>query len=126
MLIDVPAGLSITTAPGLLGQVVANLVSNAVTHGFDGRSGGIIRISAERTDDGWIDLSVEDDGAGIAAADLPRIFEPYFTTRAGKGGTGLGLDIVRGIVEDSLGGQIAIQSTLGEGTTFTIRLPARG
>lgn len=126
VLVDVPAGLTIKTAPGLLGQVIANLVSNAVTHGFDGRTGGIIRISAARSDDGWIELVVADDGAGISASDLPRIFEPYFTTRAGKGGTGLGLDIVRGIVEDSLGGQIAIHSVQGEGTRFTIRLPLQG
>ncbi|MCX9156340.1 ATP-binding protein [Niveibacterium sp. 24ML] len=126
VVVDVPAGLSIKTAPGLLGQVIANLVSNAVTHGFEGRTGGVIRITAVRTDDGRIEIAVSDDGAGIAPGDLPRVFEPYFTTRAGKGGTGLGLDIVRGIVEESLGGQIAIESAPGVGTTFTIRLPAQG
>lgn len=123
IVLDVPTGLSVETSPGLLGQVIANLVANAVTHGFDQRRDGLIRISAARAADGAVELKVADDGAGIAAADLPRVFEPFFTTRAGAGGTGLGLDIVRGIVETSLGGRIVIDSVPGAGTSFTIRLP---
>ncbi|GAA5175069.1 hypothetical protein GCM10025771_06270 [Niveibacterium umoris] len=123
IVLDVPAGLTLATVPGLLGQVITNLVSNAVTHAYAGRRGGLIRIAATRTGDGWTELTVADDGAGISAHDLPRVFEPFFTTRAGQGGTGLGLDIVRSIVEESLAGRIAVRSEAGCGATFTIYLP---
>ena len=74
------------------------------------------------------ELSVSDDGTGIAAADLRRIFEPFFTTKTGPdssglGGTGLGLAVCRDIVE-SHHGRLRAESRVGQGTTFTLRLPA--
>jgi two-component system cell cycle sensor histidine kinase/response regulator CckA len=67
-------------------------------------------------------LEVSDTGRGIPPEVLPRLFEPFFTTRPDRGGTGLGLATVQGIVEQS-GGHIAVRSTLGEGTLFRIHLP---
>jgi len=65
-------------------------------------------------------IVIADDGVGIEAADLPRVFDPYFTTK--RGGTGLGLAIAKNIVE-GLGGTIAVASTLGRGTQIRIELP---
>jgi signal transduction histidine kinase len=99
-----------------LKQVVLNLVLNAVK-ATDG--GGAIALEA-RPDAGGVALRVSDTGCGIAAADLPRIFEETFSTRQGGG---LGLPIARRIVELH-GGAIRVESTEGRGTTFTVWLPA--
>ena len=120
----VPAGLRFDSFPGPLGQVLTNLIDNAVRHGFDGHEGGTIRISAARLDDGQVELRVADNGRGIAAEHLPRVFDPFFTTRLGQGGSGLGLNIVHNIVVSVLGGSVAAESTPGAGTCFILTLPA--
>ncbi|HXU68240.1 MAG TPA: ATP-binding protein [Polyangia bacterium] len=99
-----------------LKQVVLNLVLNAVK-ATDG--GGTIALEA-RPDAGGVSLRVTDTGCGIAAADLPRIFDESFSTRQGGG---LGLPIARRIIEQH-GGAIRVESTEGSGTTFTVWLPA--
>jgi signal transduction histidine kinase len=99
-----------------LKQVVLNLVLNAVK-ATDG--GGTIALEA-RPDAGGVSVTVRDTGVGIAAADLPRIFDENFSTRQGGG---LGLPIARRIVEQH-GGAIRVESTEGRGTTFTVWLPA--
>jgi two-component system NtrC family sensor kinase len=71
----------------------------------------------------YVEIVVSDDGGGIAPEDLPRIFEPFYTTK-GQKGTGLGLSVIWGIV-DNHNGTISVESRVGEGTTFTIRIPVR-
>lgn|GEM_PF-2608095 len=109
--------------PGALGQVVVNLIENALLHAFPGRDGGEMRLSSRRLPDGRVELEFSDNGAGIAEADLPRIFDPFFTTRLGQGGSGLGLSIVLNLVRDLLGGEVEIDSKLGRGTCFRLLLP---
>ncbi len=107
-------------------DAIANLVLNAIAYS-DRESR--IQISARRVhdDDGrWVEVAVADRGIGIAEADLDRIFERFYRVDYGRsrahGGTGLGLSIVRHIAE-SHGGSIRVSSVLGEGSTFTLRLP---
>ncbi|MYM70567.1 response regulator [Pseudoduganella sp. FT55W] len=119
----VPADLMMESYPGPLGQVVTNLINNAILHGYDGRSEGLIAVSAQLSAQGWVTLSVEDHGVGIARDDLPRIFDPFFTTKMGVGGSGLGLNIVHNIVTEILGGRIDVASEVGGGTRFTLTLP---
>ncbi|WP_422879665.1 sensor histidine kinase [Noviherbaspirillum cavernae] len=109
--------------PGPLGQVITNLVNNALVHAFDGRNTGTVTIAAQIADDGWMELIVKDDGAGIPQANLNRIFDPFFTTRLGAGGSGLGLNITHSIVTNILGGRIRVQSEVGRGTTFIVTAP---
>ena len=109
--------------PGALGQVVVNLIENALLHAFPGRDGGEMRLSSRRLPDGRVELEFDDNGAGIAEADLPKIFDPFFTTRLGQGGSGLGLSIVLNLVRDLLGGEVEIDSKLGRGTRFRLLLP---
>ena len=71
---------------------------------------------------GWIDISFQDTGSGIAPEHLEKIFEPFFTTK--QRGTGLGLAITKTIVEQH-GGQLAVASTVGQGTTVTVSLPSQ-
>jgi signal transduction histidine kinase len=120
---DVPRDIVMNSYPGPLGQVLTNLVNNAVIHGFDGRKGGCIRLNVRHLEDGWIEMQVCDDGAGIAPENLKRIFDPFFTTRLGLGGSGLGLNIVYNIVHGVLGGRITVRSTPGNGSCFVLTLP---
>jgi signal transduction histidine kinase len=71
----------------------------------------------------YAEITVSDTGSGIAPEDLPRIFEPFYTTK-GQKGTGLGLSVIWGIV-DNHNGSISVDSRVGKGTTFTIRIPVR-
>lgn len=123
--LQVPAGIVLESFPGALGQVVGNLIENAIVHGFDRRQVGTLRIAARRTDPGWVGLDVADDGNGVAPVHLGRIFEQFYTTREGRGGSGLGLFIVRKIVAEVLGGRVDVRSVPGRGTVFTIDLPLR-
>ena len=122
--VEIPPGIAIDGYPGALSQVVTNLVMNALVHAFDGRDDGVVRVTARLDEVGeGVELTVADDGAGIAAEVLPRIFDPFFSTRLGSGGSGLGLHIVYVTVARVLGGGIAVASTPGAGTVFTVRLP---
>jgi len=109
--------------PGPLGQVVTNLVNNALLHGFEGRANGTVSLSAVINREGSVELTVADDGNGIPAANLGRIFDPFFTTKLGAGGSGLGLNITHNIVTGVLGGRIRVASEIGQGTTFILTLP---
>jgi signal transduction histidine kinase len=100
-----------------LTQVVLNLVLNAIDAT---EKGGRIHLSG-RLDEGFIRLSIEDDGRGIGLADRCRLFQPFFTTK--PHGTGLGLFVSRQIVEE-MGGTLTYESTPGLGSTFIVRLPA--
>ena len=120
---EVPEGLVFDSYPGPLGQVLANLISNAVQHGFEDRAHGHVRIEAQQRDGARVELVVIDDGRGVAAELLPRIFDPFVTTRMGRGGTGLGLNIAYNLTNTLLGGDLDVQSRPGEGTRFTLNLP---
>lgn len=122
--IDCPPSLLIRNRPGALGQIVTNLLMNALQHAFDGRAEpGLLRIVVTQPREGRIVMEFRDDGKGISSEDLPRVFDPFFTTRRGTGGTGLGLHIVYNLVNQVLGGTIAVSSRVGEGTRFTISFP---
>lgn len=117
----VPAGLAVSGDRTRLRQVLANLVENAVKYTA---AGGHIEVGGERRG-AAIAVTVRDSGVGIAAADLPFVWDRLYrgdTSRSSRG-LGLGLSLVKAIVE-AHGGQVAVASTVGQGTTFTITLPA--
>ena len=120
---EVEDGLMMNSYPGQIEQVLINLVNNALLHAFSGRDAGTVSIRAVADGPDRVRLSVEDDGVGIAPENLPRVFDPFFTTRLGQGGSGLGLSIVLSIVENVLGGQIHTESHPGQGTRFRMDLP---
>ncbi len=118
------AGINITTAPGALSQVVINFLNNSLMHAFEEGVHGNILISAEILGD-KVRLVYTDDGKGIPEADLQKVYEPFYTTRKGRGGTGLGLHLVREIVKQKLQGSITLVSALGKGVRFEIELPRK-
>jgi PAS domain S-box-containing protein len=123
--VDIPAGLLLDSYPGPLEQVIANLVSNAVSHGLADIAGGRILLQATAVGETQVLLCCRDDGVGMPSATLKRIFEPFFTTRLGQGGSGLGLYIAYNLVTGVLGGTIEVESTPGVGSSFTLNLPRR-
>jgi signal transduction histidine kinase len=123
VIVDVPAELWLDSYPGPFGQVLVNLINNAVLHGFDGRDHGEIKLSATPVGAGWVTLTVSDDGLGIPLESQGKIFDPFFTTRLGQGGSGLGLHIVYNIVISVLGGKMKVESVPGAGCVFTLNLP---
>ena len=120
--VECPAGLSFETYPGAIYQIVVNLVMNSITHGFEGMDTGHIRIVATPLD-GQLTLSYSDDGRGMNEETRKRVFEPFFTTRRGEGGSGLGLHIAYNLATQVLRGTIVVESSPGKGVRFTVKFP---
>ena len=114
--LDCPEDLVIHADPDRLSQVVLNVLDNAGKAVTDGGTVNVRALARE----GQVEISVEDDGVGIAASDLPFIFERFY--RRSEGGLGIGLAIAKELVE-AHGGQISVASELGKGTTLTMRFP---
>lgn len=115
--------LAISTKAGPLNQILINLIMNSLIHGFREKQDGNI----------WISVSYEkqlctfeysDDGVGIEEKIKQKVFDPFVTTNRGEGGSGLGLHLVYNLVTQALGGNIEVESTVGEGATFRFSFPA--
>jgi signal transduction histidine kinase len=108
---------------GEINQMLLNLIVNAA-HAIEAKGQGIGTISvATALRDGWAEIRVSDTGTGIPPALIDRIFDPFFTTKDPGKGTGQGLAICHNIVVTKHGGSISVESTLGEGSCFIVRLP---
>jgi signal transduction histidine kinase len=130
------AAAAIETDPGLLRQILINLLTNAADAGGGkiqlvartnarGRPSGVSAANAsEEVASPWraLELAVHDDGAGIPPEDVARIFEPFYTTKGRGKGTGLGLSICRELAQ-ALGARLTVESAPGKGSTFTVILP---
>jgi signal transduction histidine kinase len=123
--VSCPDDLHLAGVPGLLNQVLTNLVINAVQHAYDGvaRQGKMV-IDAV-LEGGHVRIVFADDGIGMSADQLARIFEPFYTTKRGNGGSGLGLYLCYEIVTARLGGTIRCESQPGAGCRFVIHFPVQ-
>ena len=121
--IDIPNDIVLHSYPGPFGQVLANLIDNALIHAFEDRTAGKMTLTARMNGPHRVLIEFSDNGAGIADAFQNRVFDPFFTTKMGQGGSGLGLSISYNIVTTLLNGQIAVRSQAGQGTVFTLDLP---
>ncbi|MEP6939319.1 MAG: two-component regulator propeller domain-containing protein [Rudaea sp.] len=110
------------TYPGALYQIVSNLVVNAITHAFDAGQEGEVVLSITRDADRAV-LGCRDNGLGMSEGVRAQLFEPFFTTRRGQGGSGLGMHVVYNLVTQLLRGSIRVESAPGEGAYFEIVLP---
>jgi len=115
--------LTMNSYPGPYGQVLTNLFLNAVAYAFpDGKAGAVdIKVQASGKDD--VQIFFSDDGCGMSHGVRRKAFDPFFTTRRDKAGTGLGLHIVHSIVTNCLGGRLTLDSEPGQGTKVRIILP---
>jgi signal transduction histidine kinase len=114
--------LFIVSYPGAYAQILTNLVMNSLIHAFDDHDDGVITISANLVDKN-IRLIFHDDGHGIPETYIKKVFNPFFTTKRGLGGTGLGLNITYNISVNILKGNITCTSTQESGTTFVLEVP---
>jgi PAS domain S-box-containing protein len=119
---EVEEDILLYTHPGALYQIISNLVMNSLTHAYEPEQAGRLRISG-RISGGRLYLEYSDDGKGIPLEFQNRVFDPFFTTRRGAGGSGLGMHIVYNLVTGTLKGSIVLASHPGEGTTFRMALP---
>lgn len=120
---EIDENLLMDSYPGAMSQILTNLVANALIHAFEGRDEGTVTLRAAALDGDKVGLSFCDDGCGIAPKDLEHVFEPFYTTKFGQGGSGLGLYIVYNQVHKLLGGHLELRSTVGVGTCFHMVLP---
>ncbi len=108
--------------PGDIFHIISQLINNAAVHAWDPDQRGNFRIAVEQ-DDKKLRLEVSDDGRGMTEQQRTSVFEPFYTTRRGQGGTGLGMHLVYNLVSRRLGGRIECRSKPGEGTRFIIQIP---
>lgn len=114
-------GIELHVDPGAISQLLTNLIMNSLIHAYEADEEGLIAIALSARG-GNVDIRYSDDGKGMPPEVVAQIFNPFFTTNRGGGGTGLGMHIVYNLVQ-SLGGTISCESAPGQGTSFTIRLP---
>ncbi|MEH6627000.1 MAG: ATP-binding protein [Motiliproteus sp.] len=116
-----PESLELISDPGAISQVITNLLMNSIIHGFENKPDGEIEIAVTTNDD-QITLTYQDSGCGMTAEQLKLIYEPFYTTRRGKGGTGLGMSITYNLITQRLGGQISCSSEPSKGLRISISL----
>jgi PAS domain S-box-containing protein len=118
--------LRLDSYPGPLEQIIVNLVQNALLHGLEGRSeGGEVRIDTAIGPGGCLQICISDNGMGIPASMASKVFEPFFTTRLGRGGSGLGLHIAHNLTTGLLGGKLQLlpADAAQRGACFQLQLP---
>jgi K+-sensing histidine kinase KdpD len=121
--VDVPADITLDGYPGPLSRVLVNFINNALLHAFEGRSAGRMSLSAKLLDAQQVELIFADDGVGMSADVLHRIFDPFYTTKLGRGGSGLGMHIAYSIITVMHGGHLEVTSKHGHGAQFRCVLP---
>lgn len=119
-----PDDLEVRCAPGVIAQIATNMIMNSVNHGFEDKSDGHIILDIKEDGDDVV-MNYRDDGRGMKADELDRLFDAFFTTKRGQGGSGLGTHIMYNLVTQTLGGQIEANSEPGRGLEYIIRFPKR-
>jgi signal transduction histidine kinase len=112
----------VKTSPSAISQILTNFMMNSLAHAFDDGEHGEVTIEVCKDND-WVTLIYQDSGKGISAESLEKIYEPFYTTKRGQGGSGLGLHITYNLVHQSLGGTILCKSEEGQGVTFIVKFP---
>ncbi len=120
--VEVDEDIQLTTVAGALAQIITNLIMNSLMHAFDQKTSGTMKISAELEDQVLL-LVYQDDGRGMNPETQKNIFEPFYTTKRGSGGSGLGMHITYNLVTSTLKGHIECISSEGQGAQFVISIP---
>jgi signal transduction histidine kinase len=119
---SISPGIRLDSYPGMITQVLINLAENAKNHAFPDKGKGSVMIRAKDLN-ATVEITVQDSGCGIPVEIHDKIFTPFFTTKEGAGGSGLGLSIVHSLVSQGLGGNVSLESSSGAGSKFVISIP---
>jgi signal transduction histidine kinase len=119
---ECPDDLSLDSYPGAIMQIMTNLIMNSLIHGFSDGRPGAITIKVEPSGDN-VALTYRDTGIGMDREQKERIYDPFYTTTRGSGGTGLGMNIVYNLVTQTLKGSIMLETSPGQGAVFFLTLP---
>ena len=122
--VECPDNLQVRCAPGVIAQIFTNMIMNSLIHGFENKKAGTIKIRVSSQDE-QVRIEYQDDGKGLSPQLLNKLFEAFFTTRRGRGGSGLGTHIMYNLVTQALHGQIEAQSEEGRGLRYDIHFPLR-
>ena len=120
--VECPENFYITANAGAISQILSNLIMNSITHAFDGIEVGHIVINVSEKNN-FVILRYADDGNGLDEAAMSLLFEPFYTTKRGEGGSGLGAHLVYNLVTTSLSGRIQAKSEIGKGLAYLIKFP---
>lgn len=123
--IDISDEIQMDTFPGAYSQIITNLLTNSLIHGFDKEKKGTIKIKITSEDNKNATIVFTDSGKGIETGHIHKIFDPFFTTRRNSGGSGLGLHIVYNLVTQKLLGSIECGNVINNGAKFTITIPIK-
>jgi two-component system NtrC family sensor kinase len=120
--VDCAPDIVLDSFPGAVSQILTNMLMNSLVHGFEhGQAGSIVIAAALEGETVVLDYS--DDGAGMDADTLAKLFDPFFTTRRGLGGSGLGAHILYNLATGPLGGTVKVDSAPGRGLRYRLRFP---
>lgn len=120
--IECEENLVVNIVAGSLSHILTNLIMNSLIHGFEDKKAGIIKIKVTKIDN-RLYIEYSDDGKGIAKENIEKLFKPFFTTKKGKGGSGLGMSIVYKIVTEQLKGKIKFDAKPNSGVKFDMEFP---
>lgn len=122
--LNCPANLTVNSLPGVIAQLITNLVMNSLMHAYEPGTKGNVDINVSLVEDSVL-IEYQDYGKGIPAQDLTNIFEPFWTTKRGSGGSGLGLSILYNLTTQKLQGSIKVESEPDNGAKFTLSFPVK-
>lgn len=120
--VNCPDNLVVKTIPGAISQILTNMINNSIIHGFNEGDKGCLNITVVKEAD-CFGICYQDDGKGLNTDEIKMLFEPFYTTKRGMGGSGLGTHLIYNIVTSSLHGKINVESEPGKGLRYDISLP---
>ncbi|MFL0798285.1 MAG: GAF domain-containing sensor histidine kinase [Cellvibrionaceae bacterium] len=121
-IVNTPEELKLHGYAGAFSQVFTNLIVNSLIHGFENTNNGTIEITSKQRNDGLCQITYKDDGHGVSLDNIKNIFDPFYTTKRGQGGTGLGLHLVYNLVTHKMQGTIKAER-LNPGLCFQLTIP---
>lgn len=122
VLVNIDNDLELDTEPGVFAQVVSNFIQNSIIHGFEDSTTGEIELQASMNSH-QLEITYYDNGKGMDATQLTRLYEPFYTTKMGEGGSGLGMHIVHNLITQKLGGTLTCKSEPEQGVCYHITIP---
>jgi signal transduction histidine kinase len=122
VIVECPDNLIVETIPGAISQILNNMINNSIIHGLNNIEKGYMKITVIKEVNSFI-ICYQDNGKGLSADQVKMLFEPFYTTKRGSGGSGLGTHVIYNLVTSTLNGKIAVQSEPNKGLRYDISIP---